>query len=80
MKRPNRLSKFCITKKTGMYGGVNRATDLSDLRREILSRTNGNGKKSIGVYVKIAELPDNISEPEVFELLCRIEKDYKDPE
>ena len=78
MKIPNKLSRFCITKKAGFWGGFNRARTLSDLKQNILQRNKGNGNKSIGVYVKIAELPDDISNSEVDKLIEDIGKDYKD--
>ena len=82
MNQPNKLSKFCVTKKarSAYDSGVRRAKTLQELKQCIMGRISGNGNHSIGVYVKIAELPDDISERDVDRLVHDISVDYKDKE
>ena len=81
MNQSNKLSKFCVTKKarSAYDSGVRRAKTLQELRQCIVGRIGGEGNHSIGVYIKVAELPDDISERDVDRLIANIGADYKDP-
>ena len=81
MNLPNKLSKFVVTKKArSIYdSGVRRAKTLQELKLCISARTHGEGNHAIGVYVKIAELPDDVNERDIDRLITDIGVDYKDP-
>lgn len=62
-----------------MYdSGVRRAKNIEELKTCVCDRIRGKGNRAMGIYVKIAEFPDDITLSEVYSLVNQINADYKD--
>jgi len=73
----NKISKYLVSRWNGHFQDVSRHKKIDDLRRYLITCFKGQGYKSIGIYVKVAEIPDNLCNDEILRIVSQIEKDFE---